>query len=139
MIRPSFNQVFTKPSVSCARLLPVLYTRHRAAPDAPIIRVRLAHVHDHAAVADLLARVAEVPDAVLHARRLLRYDPRTHLTLCATTWQGGHEVVAGIASIAVDGDGRPDELLGDTDVLGVTDALHEACRAHVPTALRATA
>lgn len=115
----------------------MLYSRYRTVPGGPPVRVRLAHAADRAALAALLARRTAQPDHDLAAARLVRFDPRREMTLCATTWDGGHEALAGVAVLPLDGDGHPTLLVEDGATPGAAGALLAACAAWHPGDARA--
>lgn len=107
----------------------MLFSRH-SSPEGPSLRVRLARTADRRALADLLTRL-DHPDADLAAARMLRYDPRRRLVLCATAWDGGREVVVGVAVTAGRG-GALDVLITDEDLApGAGDALRDGALARV--------
>jgi hypothetical protein len=71
------------------------------------VRLRLPHSSDRHRVAALPA-----PDE-LEAGRLLRFDPRRRLVLCATAWIGGSEALVGCGAIDLRPGAAPDLLLAD--------------------------
>jgi hypothetical protein len=63
-------------------------------------------------LARLVGLLQHRPDH-LEAGRLLRFDPRERLAVCATTWSGGAETLVGYAAIDIAPGAAPDVLLSD--------------------------
>jgi len=68
-------------------------------PDGRRARLRYPQAADREGIAALHARLGVRADDVELARTL-RFDPRTRLVLCATTWVDGHEIVVAWAAAA---------------------------------------
>ena len=62
-------------------------------------RLRYPHAADRDGIAALHARLGVRADEVELARTL-RFDPRTRIVLCVTTWVGDQEAVVGWATAA---------------------------------------
>src|SRR6266516_3506347 len=90
-----------------------LLSRTYELPSGPRVRLRLARRSDLPALRALLehrgieARAAEL-------ERLVRYDPRRRLVLCATAPLDGTEAIMGVGAIELDGSaGNPDTIVVD--------------------------
>jgi hypothetical protein len=81
-------------------------------PDGLRVRLRLPHGSDLPRLAALVDGLQRRPDE-LEAGRLLRFDPRRRLVLCATAWIGGSETLVGYGAIDLLPDAAPDVLLAD--------------------------
>lgn len=85
-------------------------------PNRQRVRLRLARRSDVPGLRALLAqRDAPRPEpAPLELERLVRYDPRRRLVLCATAPIGGREAVVGVGAIDLRGPGaEPDTIVVD--------------------------
>jgi hypothetical protein len=90
------------------------------------VRLRYPYTRDHRAVADLHARLG-LPVDELEARRLVTFDLRRRLVVCAVGWIDGHEQLLGIAATARDGASAPELLVADeASAPGVGALLAEA-------------
>lgn len=108
-----------------AVLIPMRLDTHHTLPTGPRLRLRLPHTGDRPALADLLQRLG-LTAGDLHVGRALRFDPRTHVIVCATVWHGGAETMAGLVAAPRDA-AQPDLLLADEALTpGVGDALVRA-------------
>jgi hypothetical protein len=101
-------------------------------PEGTRVGLRLARARDEAPLKALLARAgAEYND--LDVARLVRFDPRQRMVICASQLFDGTELVVGLGAIWLDGD-RPELLVAD-DRLGeqlralMSDSLRELARA----------
>jgi N-acetylglutamate synthase-like GNAT family acetyltransferase len=82
----------------------------------------MARSGDEQAIRELLARQGLHPGE-LELGRLVRFDPRRRVAICATALIGSNETVVGFGAIDLDGDppAEPDTLVVDerlTDGLG---------------------
>lgn len=96
-------------------------------PDGSRVRLRVAASSDAANVRALLE--ADHGEAAgLRAARLLRFDPRRRLVLCAAALVDGRERLVGLGAIILDGDSpRPDTLIVAADAPpGVRELLEGA-------------
>jgi hypothetical protein len=99
-------------------------------PRGPRVRLRLLRRNDAAAVRELFQRTGE-PLTEIGLARLVRFDPRRWIVICATALIDGHERLVGVGAIALHGveaeDASPYLLAVDGDV---TDGLEDLlCRA----------
>lgn len=80
----------------------------------PRVCLRLARIRDLAGLEELFAAHGLTPDK-LELGRLVRFDPRTQLVICATALIGAAETVVGVGAIDLDGgpDAAPDLVLVD--------------------------
>jgi hypothetical protein len=78
------------------------------------VRFRLPHAADRRGLQALFAR-GHSPIGELHARRLLRFEPRGRVALCAVAPVGGRESLVGFAA-AAPGGGPPEVVLADEAV-----------------------
>ena len=62
-------------------------------------RLRYPHAADREGIAALHARLG-LRAYEVELARALRFDPRTRVVLCVTTWLDGHETVVGWATAA---------------------------------------
>lgn len=88
-------------------------------PGGVRVRLRLARARDEASVRALMARTG-APCSELRLARLVRFDPREKMVICAlldTT-----EVVVGVGAIPFDSD-RPELLLVDEQLGEALDEL----------------
>jgi hypothetical protein len=104
---------------------------HTLAPGTRV-RLRLASARDEAPVKALIARTgARYSD--LDVARLVRFDPRGQMVVCASELFEGTELVVGFGAIRLDSD-RPellvaDERLGDQLAELVCNSLRQLQRA----------
>ncbi len=75
-----------------------LLARSFTLPRGPRVRLRLARLHDRAAIEALLAREGRAPDE-LDLIRVLRSDPRWQLAISATALIGSAETVVGFGAV----------------------------------------
>ena len=78
-----------------------LLTRSYMLTRGPRVRLRLAQTRDAAAIAALLQRPGSDP-AALDIARLVRFDPRRRVVICATALLGSAERVAAEAGVPLD-------------------------------------
>jgi hypothetical protein len=89
-------------------------------PGGTRVRLRVARARDEAPVTALVARAgAECSD--LDIARLVRFDPRKRMVVCASALLDTTELVVGVGAIALDSD-RPELLVVDD---GLGDELGE--------------
>jgi hypothetical protein len=91
-----------------------------ALPRGPRVRLRLVQRLDEPEIRALLGQLGTEPED-LEVGRLVRFDPRRRVVICATALIDGTEKLVGIGSIEV-GQCEPDKLVVD-QVL--TDGLDE--------------
>jgi N-acetylglutamate synthase-like GNAT family acetyltransferase len=90
-----------------------LLARTYELPNRQRVRLRLARRSDLPALQALLAQRGIQPSA-LELERLVRYDPRRRLVVCATTPLYGTEAILGVGAIELDGEvGEPDTIVVD--------------------------
>ena len=82
----------------------VLLTRTHPLPDGTRVRLRLPHARDRAGLVALHERLGAPLDDV-RMRRILRFDPRACLSVCATTLTGLTEVLVAYGHIDRNGEG----------------------------------
>jgi hypothetical protein len=114
----------TRIAPSCATLDGVLLTRSHPLPDGSRVRLRLPHGGDRGGVEALHDRVGAPLDAVRMAR-ILRFDPRSCVSICATMLTGLNEVLVAYGHVDHDGSGSlvvADEALAP----GVADLVRAA-------------
>jgi hypothetical protein len=85
------------------------------------VRLRLARRGDERPLVDLLLRIG-VEAHELEVGRLVRFDPRRRVVICATALIGGREVVVGVGAIDF-GAGTPDTLIVDRALAPGVDVL----------------
>jgi hypothetical protein len=71
-------------------------------PDRTRVRLRLAAASDHERLGRLLERAGHGEAAQLLAARLIRFDPRHRLILCATALIDRSEEIIGVGAIDLD-------------------------------------
>jgi len=100
-----------------------LLARSYVLPRGPMVCLRLARVRDLPAIAQLLERQGIEPDE-LELARLVRFDPRRRIVICAAALIGCTDTIVGIGAIEVGNacSGQPDQLIVDTRL---TDGLDE--------------
>lgn len=89
-----------------------LLSRTYALPSGPRVRLRLARRSDLPAIRALLEQRG-VPATELSLSRLIRYDPRRRVTICATAPIGGTELVVGVGAIDLTADAEPETMVVD--------------------------
>lgn len=93
-------------------------------PRGPRVRLRLPQLRDAPAIGELLRSQGRGPED-LEAARLVRFDPRRRLVICATALIGARETVVGIGAIDLE-PGRqtqPDTLVVDRELTDGLDGL----------------
>jgi hypothetical protein len=105
----------------------VLLTRSHPLPDGSRVRLRLPHAADREGLVALHERLGAPLDDV-RMTRILRFDPRACLSVCATMLNGTTEVL--VAYGHVDSDGASSLVVADEMLApGVSElvraALHE--------------
>jgi hypothetical protein len=105
---------------------PVLLIGTHPLPGGLGVRLRLPHGGDHAPLAGLLERLGlAAPE--LERRRMVALDPRHRMTVCATAWTRGGDLLVGYAAGRRDAAAEPDVLLADEAAApGVTGLLRAA-------------
>ncbi len=80
------------------------------------MRLRLPQLRDAPAIRELLRSQGRGPEE-LEAARLVRFDPRRRLVICATVLLDSREAMVGIGAIdlAPGGQIRPDTLVADAE------------------------
>jgi len=105
-----------------------LLSRYHQLPAGPCVRLRLARRSDEPGLRTLLEqRGVDASDLALS--RIVRFDPWSRISICATTPLGGTEAIVGFGSIDLHAEAEPDALIVDehlTDGLG--DLLGSALR-----------
>ena len=103
-----------------------LLSRSYALPAGPRVRLRLARSSDLPGLRRLLGR-RDVEASDLAVERLVRYDPRRRVVLCATAPLDGTEAVVGVGAIETRPDAEPDTLVVDERLTsGLTELLADA-------------
>jgi hypothetical protein len=110
------------------------FTRTYPLEDGPRVRLRLAWRGDEPAVRDLLRR-RDVEASELELRRLLLFDPKERVVLCAFAPIDGSETLVGIGAIDLGEAAEPDTLVVDERLAGglsslLGEALVGRARAH---------
>jgi hypothetical protein len=100
-----------------------LLARSYALPRGPRACLRLARPRDAAGIVDLFWQHGREPDELVIAR-LVRFDPRRRIVICATALIDAAETVIGVGAIDLEGtgSGRPDLVLVDERL---TDGLEQ--------------
>jgi hypothetical protein len=111
-----------------------LLSRTYELPSGPRVRLRLARRYDLPAIRALLEQRG-VPASDVALERLIRYDPRRRVVICATAPIDGTELVIGVGAIDLTADAEPDTVVVDerlTEGLGelLGAALVNRARAH---------
>ena len=103
--------------------------RAHTLPSGLRIRVRLPQRGD---LPGLLALHERAGSSIteLHARRLLRYDPRSRAVLCAVAWVDGAETLVGFAAGAP-GEGPAETLADEAIAPGLSAVLDTDLREHL--------
>jgi hypothetical protein len=94
-----------------------LLSRSYELPRGPRVRLRMARTRDEASIRALLAQHGLEPSD-LELGRLVRFDPRNRIVICATALIGSRETVVGLGAIDLD-----DDRLRDPDTLVVDERL----------------
>ena len=105
----------------------MLLTRSHPLPDGTRVRLRLPHAGDRAGLITLHDRLGAPLDP-LRLARILRFDPRACLSVCATMLVGIDEVLVAYGHIDRDGSSSlvvADEVLAPGVTALVNAALHE--------------
>ena len=111
-----------------------LLSRSYELPSGPRVRLRLARRSDLPGVRALLAqRGIEISE--LELERLMRYDPRSRVVICAMAPVRGAETVVGVGGIDLETAAEPDTVVVDerlTDGLAplLAEALVQRARIH---------
>jgi hypothetical protein len=102
----------------------VLLTRSHPLPDGTRVRLRLPQAGDRAGLVALHDRLGAPLDD-MRMTRILRFDPRACVSVCATTLSGGTEVLVGYGHI--DRDGESSLVVADEALApGVAELLRAA-------------
>jgi hypothetical protein len=118
-----------------------LLARTYALPRGPRVCLRLVRTRDLPGVGELLERQGIRPDE-LELARLVNFDPRRRLVLCATALIGTAERVVGVGVIDLDQPpGSPPGLMvvDDLATAGLAPLLTDALRGHAAALDRARA
>lgn len=97
-----------------------LLSRSYELPAGPRVRLRLARRSDLPGFRDLLAQRG-VPATDFELERLVRYDPRERVVICAMAPVRGAETVVGVGAIDLHARAEPETIVVDerlTDGLG---------------------
>jgi len=78
------------------------------------VRLRLARTSDSALIRGLVARVG-TPAAELELARLVHFDPRLRVVICATALIDSTETLIGVGAIDLGGTGEPELLIVDAE------------------------
>jgi hypothetical protein len=89
-----------------------LLSRTYELPSGPRVRLRLARRFDLPAIRALLEQ-REVPASEVALERLVRYDPRRRIAICATAPLDGKELLVGVGAIDLTADAEPDTVVVD--------------------------
>jgi hypothetical protein len=115
---------FTGLKVRCANLNGVLLTRSHPLPDGNRVRLRLPHAGDREGLIALHDRLGAPLDD-MRMTRILRFDPRACVSVCATMLSGLTEVLVGYGH--VDRDGASSLVVADESLApGVTQLVRAA-------------
>jgi hypothetical protein len=112
--------------------------RHYVLADGTRVCLRLPRVRDHGGVRRLCERHGIEPDQ-LELARLLSFDPRRRLVICATALIGSAETVLGVGAIDLEPDADPSLLVVDERVEGVGLLLASALMGRADALVRARA
>jgi hypothetical protein len=105
-----------------------LMARYYNLPRGPRVCLRLARPRDAAAIGNLYWANGLEPDD-LELTRLVRFDPRERLVICATALVDSLETVVGVGAIPLEAseDPRPEFVLVDEHLtVGLEELLTEA-------------
>ena len=111
-----------------------LLSRSYELPSGPRVRLRLARRTDLPGIGALLAQRG-VAATDLELERLVRFDPRRRIVICAMAPIRGAETVVGVGAIDLESAAEPETIVVDerlTDGLGtlLADALVQRARIH---------
>ena len=111
-----------------------LLSRSYELPSGPRVRLRLARRFDLPGIRALLDQ-RRVPATDFELERLVRYDPRRRIVICAMAPVRGAETVVGVGGIALETAAEPDTVVVDerlTDGLAplLAEALVQRARIH---------
>jgi hypothetical protein len=95
-----------------------------ALPRGPRVRLRLTQLRDAPAIRALLERGGLDPED-LEVARLVRFDPRTRVAICATALIGSSDTLVGVGAIGLDASpyAEPDTLVVDAQLTDGLDQL----------------
>ena len=103
-----------------------LLSRSYELPSGPRVRLRLARPSDLPGIRALLAQHG-LPATEIGLERLVRYDPRRRLVICAMAPLAGTETLVGVGAIELRLDAEPDIVVVDEDLTdGLATVLREA-------------
>jgi hypothetical protein len=93
-------------------------------PRGPRVRLRLPQLRDVPAIRELLRSQGQEPED-LEAARLVRFDPRRRLVICATALIDARERIVGIGAIDLEPghQTQPDTLVVDAELTDGLDGL----------------
>jgi hypothetical protein len=97
-------------------------------PRGPRVRLRLPQLRDALAIRELLRSQGRGPEE-LEVARLVRFDPRVRLVICAAALIGSRESIVGIGAIDLEPGraARPDTLVVDAEQAeGLEELLNRA-------------
>jgi hypothetical protein len=111
-----------------------LLSRSYELPAGPRVRLRLARHSDLPGFRHLLAQRG-VPATDFELARLVRYDPRRRVVICAMAPVHGAETIVGVGAVDLDGAAEPDAIVVDerlSDGLGTLlgEVLVQRARIH---------
>jgi hypothetical protein len=111
-----------------------LLSRSYELPAGPRVRLRLARRSDVPGFRALFAQRG-IPVTDFELQRLVRYDPRRRVVICAMAPVRGAETVVGVGAIDLDAAAEPDTVVVDerlTDGLGtlLAEVLVQRARIH---------
>jgi hypothetical protein len=115
-----------------------LMARHYTLPDGLRVCLRLARVRDRDGIRDLCARHGLEVDE-LELARLVGFDPRRRLVICATALIGSKETVLGVGAIDLSRDADPWLLVVDKRADGLGPLLADALLGRTRAVLRSRA
>jgi hypothetical protein len=118
-----------------------LLARSYDLPPGPRVVLRLVRVRDLPRIGELLTRQGIDPDE-LELARLVRFDPRRRLVVCATAPVGSAEAVVGVGAIDLVDDQAPVPSLVVVDhpgTEGLAELISEALIGRAQTVARARA
>ncbi len=82
--------------------------------DGVRVRLRLARSSDTALIRDLVARLGGRPEE-LELARLVQFDPRRRVVICATTLIDSAETLVAVGAAELDGTGEPEVVIVDAE------------------------
>jgi hypothetical protein len=92
-------------------------------PRGPRVRLRMATPRDESSIRKLIER-GDVDLDQVDVARLVRFDPRTRVVVCATALLGSRETIIGVGALKLIAD-EPELLVTDRNL---TDGLDELLR-----------